>query len=337
MCYNYKKNKKTPQKGREKIVKLHELRKITEKMQPISGPGDQQKIHELLRTIGLDPGNFYQELEMSSRFVDTHQDMSFSNANVSLHSHTFYEILYCRGGTAVEYLVGPDRYRLQKGDIILIPPGVSHRPILPEEMKEPYVRDVLWVSSEFVDMLANTFPDNTAAERDHSTPIRTAGTRWESVGELFRSGVREAEQQAPGWEAAVVGNTLLIFSQLKRAYIERSAGELKAEKRELLDEITAYIEAHYPEHLTLSDVARRFYVSESTVSHLFKQKMGVSLYRYITQRRLIAAKNRILEGLPLEDVAEQVGFADYSSFYRAFKGEFGISPRQFRNQSTKET
>ena len=134
----------------------------------------------------------------------------------------------------------------------------------------------------------------------------------------------------------MVGNTLMIFAMLKRVYIQRGAGQLKAEKRELLDEITAYIESHYDRPLALGDVARQFYVSESTVSHLFKQRMGVSLYRYVTQRRLIAAKNLILEGIALEIVAEQVGFADYSSFYRAFKGDFGISPRQFRSQSTKE-
>ena len=81
--------KKRAQKGRVKTVKLHELRKITKQMQPISGPKDQQKVQDLLCSIGIDPGSFYQELEMSSRFVDTHQDMSFSNANVSLHSHNF--------------------------------------------------------------------------------------------------------------------------------------------------------------------------------------------------------------------------------------------------------
>jgi len=178
------------------------------------------------------------------------------------------------------------------------------------------------------------FPESSVAYRDHSTPIRTAGTRWETIGKLFRAGVKEAETAAPGWELAVIGNTLMILSQLKRAYMERSAGMLKTEKRELLDEITAHIETNYHMHLTLGDLARQFYVSESTVSHLFKQKMGVSLYHYVTQRRLIAAKNLILEGAPLEAVAEQIGFSDYSSFYRAFKGEYGISPKQFRIQST---
>jgi len=57
--------------------------------------------------------------------------------------------------------------------------------------------------------------------------------------------------------------------------------------------------------------------------------MGVSIYRYITQRRLIAAKTLIGQKMPMEEIARQVGFSDYSTFYRAFKQEFGISPRQF--------
>jgi len=315
-------------------MKLHEIRKLTKEFPNPQNPGDHQKMLERLRQMGYDPGSFYQELEMNSSYVDTHQDMSYSNGSVSLHSHTFYELLYCRSSDNVEYLVGSNRYRLQRGDIIMVPPGVSHRPLLPEKMKEPYVRDVLWISTEFAQTLSRMFPESSVAYRDHSTPIRTAGTRWETIGKLFRAGVKEAETAAPGWELAVIGNTLMILSQLKRAYMERSAGMLKTEKRELLDEITAHIETNYHMHLTLGDLARQFYVSESTVSHLFKQKMGVSLYHYVTQRRLIAAKNLILEGAPLEAVAEQIGFSDYSSFYRAFKGEYGISPKQFRIQST---
>ena len=54
------------------------------------------------------------------------------------------------------------------------------------------------------------------------------------------------------------------------------------------------------------------------------------MYRYVTQRRLIAAKTLIEKGQRLEAVAAQTGFTDYSGFYRAFKQEFGISPRQYR-------
>ena len=140
--------------------------------------------------------------------------------------------------------------------------------------------------------------------------------------------------QADSWEAAVIGNTLSLLSQLKRATDDRSARATEAVKPELLDRITAYVEENYANEITIGDLGRQFYVSSSTVSHLFQQKMGVSFYRCVTQRRLIAAKSLIEQGHLLEHVATQVGFQDYSSFYRAFKQEYGISPRQYRSLHT---
>ena len=314
-------------------MKLDEVRKLAS-FEFTHTPEDQARIFEYLRSVGIDPANLYQELEMSSPYVDTHRDISYGNTLVSLHSHTYIEILYCHEAEDVEYLVGSNRYKLQKGDILLIMPGVSHRPILPETLKTPYVRDVIWINPDFLNDLVAGFPHSPREERPHETLIRTANTRWEFLGRLFKIGVREAELRRTGWEAVVMGNTLMLLTYLDRAFRENSAGLLKAEKPELPDKVTAYIEQHYAEHITVSDLARKFYVSESSISHLFKQKLGVSIYRYVTQRRLISAKNLIAEGITLEQVAVQVGFADYSAFYRAFKQEYGISPRQYRNKMT---
>ena len=60
--------------------------------------------------------------------------------------------------------------------------------------------------------------------------------------------------------------------------------------------------------------------------------MGISFYRYVTQRRLLESKLLIKSGMPMEQVSISVGFQDYSSFYRAFKAEFGQSPAQFRKE-----
>jgi len=309
-------------------VKIDDVQKLT-KLTWDHTAGDRKRVLGMMREMGLDPGNLYQELEMSSRYVNTHRDVSDSSAAVNLHSHDYTEIIYCRSSADVEYLIGSDRYRLRKGDIIYVPPGVSHRPIWPVKMVVPYERDVVWISREFEAQLMQLFPENTAYYKDIRVPIRTAGTRWEFLGDLFRTGVLEEEHKRPGWEAAVMGNTMMIFAHMKRAYLERSAETMNAEKPGLLDRITGYIEDNYTNHITIDDLARRFYVSNSTISHLFKQRMGVSLYRYITQRRLIAAKTLIQQGRRMEDVGNAVGFSDYSTFYRAFKQEYGISPRQF--------
>ena len=178
--------------------------------------------------------------------------------------------------------------------------------------------------------LEQTFPNLLSPGRKDYVMIRTAGTRWDFLPELFQNGVREEWQKLPNWEAIVSSNTVMILSYLERACQEHSGGALVTEKPQLLDRITAYVENHFAEHITVSDLARRFYVSESSISHQFKEKMGVSLYRYITQRRLISAKLLISGKQPLEEIAHQLGFSDYSTFYRAFKHEFGISPRQYR-------
>lgn len=311
-------------------MKFHELRKIAGQIGDSAGHQDQRQFREYLRSLGMDPDDLYQELEMTSRYVDTHRDVSYPDSTVQLHSHNFYELLHCSNTCGAEYLIDARRYRLQKGDIIIVPPGVSHRPLLPETMTEPYRRDVLWVSMDFFARLHEMFPGSGFLEKNDTFLIRTAGAGWESLGELFHRGVVEAETKQAGWEAALIANTMMLMVQMRRAVMDRSAHSLKAEKPELLDQVLAYIEDNLGSRITIGEAARKFYVSESTITQLFRRKLNVSFYRCVTQRRLIAAKSLIQEGLHMDSVSEQVGFSDYSSFYRAFKQEYGISPRQYR-------
>ena len=309
-------------------MKLSIVRDISKRFPPPATQEEMQNILDALRQEGIDFQNFYQELEMSEPQVETHRDVTYSNAQLNLHSHVFYELLFCCNDCGAEYLVGADRYRLCRGDIVFVPPGISHRPLLPETLAEPYERYVLWLSQEFVDDFIARFSP-VGKEITYGTLLRTGGTKWELLGELFRRGVWEAENQAPGWQAAVYGNTITLLTLMGRSIQERTASVLKAEKPDLLNEVLAYIELHLGEKITLEDTAKYFYVSVSTITQLFRQKMGTSFYHCVTQRRLIAAKVLISEGKLLEEVSRAVGFADYSSFYRAFKKEYGITPRQY--------
>ncbi len=309
-----------------KLSEIEHLKSIAKEHPHIMEDPEQIRIYA--KKAGLNLDEAYQELEMDDPLVDTHEDPGSNHEIVQLHSHNYYEILYICSGN-IQYLIRTERYRIQKGDVIIIPPGVSHQPILPEGRTEPYKRYVLWLSAEFIKGIKPLIPDN-----DFLAPrlLRTAGTRWATISNKFYAGIMEEERKHPGWKAAVYGNTLELVTMLYRAVLDKDSLHLKSEMPELLDKILAYVEDHLSEEITLDNTGKRFFVSRSTISNIFRKEIGISFYRYVTQRRLVAAKNYILEGMSMEVIAEKVGFSDYSSFYRAFKNEYGISPRQFKDQ-----
>lgn len=283
------------------------------------------KIIRLLQETGL-VTNLYQELEMDSPYAQAQADVSYTEDMIQLHSHFFYEILLCHSGN-VQYLIGTDRYRMQKGDIVFIPPGISHRPLFLEQLVEPYDREVMWISPELMEQIRQISPEMKTMELHHYL-LRTAGTEWADLDSIFKQAVVETEQKKRGWQATCYALAMMLITNLMRA--SQNIEAPIAERQELLDEIMLYIEHHMAEKLSLNQISQHFHVSTSTVSQTFRKHLNVSFYQFVTQRRLIAAKNLIQTGISLEHTATEVGFGDYSNFYRAFLKEYGITPAAYR-------
>ena len=109
-----------------------------------------------------------------------------------------------------------------------------------------------------------------------------------------------------------------------------------ARKQRLLEEITAYVDAHLAEHVTLKQMAARGGVGVSTITQMFQNMGDSTFHQYLTDRRMEAATHLIQTGTPLEDVGKQVGYQDHSSFYRAFVQHFGCSPRDFKRKLNRD-
>lgn len=104
------------------------------------------------------------------------------------------------------------------------------------------------------------------------------------------------------------------------------------EKNPLLNQIAAYIKANQAGKVTLKAVAEHFEVSISTVTQLFQKKIRITFHDFLTECRMEQARVLILQGTPLEIVGKEVGYRDHSTFYRAFRRKFGVSPREYRKR-----
>ena len=116
----------------------------------------------------------------------------------------------------------------------------------------------------------------------------------------------------------------------KEIHVERST--TARERKNLMDQITAFVDANLERKITLQMIANQFSVSVSTVTQLFQKKSDTTFHAFLTSRRMERAVVMILRGEPLEAVGRQLGYQDHSTFYRAFRQTFGLSPREYRKR-----
>ena len=93
-----------------------------------------------------------------------------------------------------------------------------------------------------------------------------------------------------------------------------------------------YIQANYT-HVTVWELADFFHYSERQISRLIKEHTGMNfpdLIRRLKLRR--SAELLINPDLSVNTVMESVGYADLSSFYKAFKSFYGMTPAQYRQE-----
>ena len=145
------------------------------------------------------------------------------------------------------------------------------------------------------------------------------------LGEL----VREYYSKDMGSAISAQGAFLQLIVQLNRL-AHHADGERDGEQlSQLVSNAIQYIGEHISSPLSLEEIAGQLFVSKYHLSHAFSAEVGISVYRYILLRRLVMARQLLAEGETAGQVCRSCGFSDYTSFYRAFKSEYGISPREF--------
>lgn len=240
------------------------------------------------------------------------------------HTHDLTELYYFVRGDA-SFCIEGSEYAVREGDVFIIRGGESH--FLKLLSDKPYERFVL------------NFPKNFLEALDGEGALMHA-FYGRSLGEMNRFCAKELNLDVLSFltkmERANAGdyNSRLeirillgcILLEINRAFEGRGKGADFGGATELAAQIAAYVNGNIASDLSLDVVASRFFVSKSYLNRVFKNKTGYTLWRYVTLKRLLLAKEYILSGTAAARAAEAAGFSDYSAFYRQFVKEFGCPP-----------
>lgn len=95
-----------------------------------------------------------------------------------------------------------------------------------------------------------------------------------------------------------------------------------------------YIRENLSSAMTISDIAKTLFVSESFLKKTFSSEVGISIGKYIDQLIMFKAEQLLLNReMSVEAVSEKLGFCDQFYFSRKFKQLVGTTPSLYRKRN----
>ena len=229
--------------------------------------------------------------------------------------HDHYELYLLLDG-CVEFTNDHTKQMLKPCQLVIIPPGEYHQ-FSVERNVENYERCVIEVYPGFLDR------DTLRTALAGKELLSLAGTdRIVRHFAYLTECLDRVDDADYSHILSAVTTDILFLIKHNSAAQPLYRGDLNPLSVGLMD----YINAHFAEPMDLALLSDRFFCSVSSLCHIFKKDFGISIKKYILQKRIHAARMAIQQGRRPEEVSIQYGFSNYSTFYREYRKYLGISP-----------
>lgn len=134
----------------------------------------------------------------------------------------------------------------------------------------------------------------------------------------------------------LIGHTYLFLDYLLRSIEHLPAQTANRLQDFYIREAINFIKENYARDISVEDIARRTGLNRSYFGKVFKSAVGKSPQQYLIGYRMTKAAELLkLTAMPVAEVGEAVGYPNQLHFSRAFKGAYGVSPREWRKQSVR--
>ena len=248
------------------------------------------------------------------------------------HFHTQFEIALITRGSG-KYLTDKASYPLEAGDVMVFPSNEFH------SISEAGEEGLEFINLQFEPVYIQGKAYDTLSEK-HLNFCFCKGTDFEyrisaersaRIRSLFHLIEGELREKSGEFALAVKSYLNLIIIELLRSHNYCTEAGDTSRVRDVI-KVMKYIDSHLAEPLTLSELSALGGMTPNYFSALFKRQSGISLWDYITSRRIEQAARLISSGenLTLLEVALSCGFNNTANFNKAFKKQTGVTPSYMR-------
>ena len=255
-----------------------------------------------------------------------------------LHKHDAWE-LYCVLQGEGTRMAGDTLLPFMEGDVVLIPPSMHHHwdynPMSADEegcirylmvaFSHSFILHCIAVFPELRNRLAGvTFPAEAFKfGAESSSTIRHTLSAMNEMDELERlcSMFRLLPVIFTAKDYTFAGRPMRIEHEVRR-----------------MQQVSAYVMAHYVHHIPLDDIAMEVGMNRSAFCSWFKRCKKLTFSQFITQYRLNTACELLAHSQKsVSEIGYLVGFKDIPHFVRVFTKEKGVSPGRYRKENSMKS
>jgi len=282
-----------------------------------------------------------EKLTYMPAIVKTIEKIYDINWSMTINRHDHFEMVYIKKGSAVFQIEGID-VNMPPHSIIIIKPGRAHKFVVKSEVCELIVLSFTFRTKQNEQDNHVSLTDFVEYIEDDATGdyLFLSLSKKNDIVHVMNRILRE-KIKAQIWgdflSCILIIELFVLLSRTLKQEWEQSAKNRNLKLHELLNIAKEYIDNNYDKDLSLTQVAKYIYLSDSYFAHSFKDKFDISPKSYILKVRIEAAKEYLKNtDTKVADVAKMVGFSSQQRFNDIFKKHENITPLNYRQQCKLE-
>lgn len=275
------------------------------------------------------------KLQFMPVIVKTIEKIHDVNWSMTASKHDHFEMVYIKKGNAVFQIEGID-VNMTPHSIVIIKPQKSHKFVVKSESCEFIVLSFKFRSNkdEFPSHISVTdfieFVENEASGAYIYMKLNSKNDIVHVMNRIMRERAKQ-EQWGDFLSCLLIMELFVLISRNLKRELDINTRNRNLKLHELLNIAKDYIDTNYAKDITLSDVAKYIFLSDSYFAHSFKAKFNISPKSYLLKVRVEASKELLGQtDMRISEVAQRVGFSSQQRFNDIFRKMTGFTPLKFR-------